>query len=252
MTLLKNLVQQADEYLVQLPPFPQGGSDLITTLPAMLDQTLLKADVMPVEIEQLCQEALEYRYAAISIAPIFLPLATNLLAGSEVKIGSVVGFPLGANQTHIKVAEAQSAIEQGAVELDMVIPVGLLKGGQYQAVLDDILNVSETTHRGCAILKVIIETSMLKRREKILACLLAGAAGADFVITSTGFGTGGATIEDVDLMRRVVGPISAMGVKAAGGVRTLADVRAMRAAGANRIGTSHGQKIMQELMAEEV
>lgn len=226
--------------------------DLETPLPAMLDQTLLKADAMPVEIEQLCQEALQNHYAAISIAPIFLPLATNLLAGSEVKIGSVVGFPLGANQTHIKVAEAQSAIEQGAVELDMVIPVGLMKGGQYQAVLEDILNVSETTHRGGAILKVIIETCMLKRREKILACLLARAAGADFVKTSTGFGTGGATIEDVDLMRRVVGPISEMGVKAAGGVRTLADARAMRTAGANRIGTSHGQEIMQALTAEEV
>ena len=132
----------------------------------------------------------------------------------------------------------------------MVIPIGLLKGGQYQAVLEDIQSVTDTAHHGGAIVKVVIETCMLKRREKIIACLLCQAAGAEFVKTSTGFGTGGATVDDVDLMRRVVGPISQMGVKAAGGVRSLADTRAFRKAGANRLGTSAGGKIMKELAAE--
>ena len=149
-----------------------------------------------------------------------------------------------------KVFEARSALEQGAVELDMVIPIGLLKSGQYQAVLEDIQGVTETAHQCGAIVKVIIETCMLKRREKIIACLLCQAAGAEFVKTSTGFGAAGATVEDIDLMRRVVGPISKMGVKAAGGIRSLADARTLRLAGANRMGTSVGGKIMRELTAE--
>jgi len=251
LTFLKNLLLKADEFHVNLPTFPEGGIDLESPLHALIDQTLLKADALPVDLEQLCQEACQFQYAAVSIAPIFLPIVTSLLAGSGVKVGSVVGFPLGTNQTQTKVVEARSAIEQGAVELDMVIPVGLLKGGHYQAVLEDIQSVTETAHQGGAILKVVIETCMLKRREKIIACLLCQAAGADFVKTSTGFGTSGATIEDIDLMRRVVGPISVMGVKAAGGLHSLEVARSMRQAGANRLGTSCGSKILQELAAEQ-
>jgi deoxyribose-phosphate aldolase len=250
VTFLKDLLLKADEYHTELPPFPEGGVDLDTPLHSIIDQTLLRADALPVQVEQFCDEARLYQYAAVSINPIFLPLVTNQMAGSGVRVGSVVGFPLGANSTQTKVFEARSAMEQGAVELDMVIPIGLLKGGQYQAVLEDIQSVTDTAHQGGAIIKVVIETCMLKRREKIIACLLCQAAGAEFVKTSTGFGAGGATVDDIDLMRRVVGPISKMGVKAAGGVRSLEDTRALRKAGANRLGTSAGGKIMKELAAE--
>ena len=250
MTFLRDLLLKADEYHAELPAFPEGGVDLDTPLHSMMDQTLLRADALPVQIEQLCDEARRYQYAAVSINPVFLTIVTSLLAGSGVKVGSVVGFPLGGNTTQTKVYEARSALEQGAVELDMVIPIGLLKGGQYQAVLEDIQGVTETAHQCGAIVKVVIETCMLKRREKIIACLLCQAAGAEFVKTSTGFGAAGATVEDIDLMRRVVGPISKTGVKAAGGIRSLADARNFRLAGANRLGTSVSGKIMRELTAE--
>ena len=162
----------------------------------------------------------------------------------------MVGFPLGAVPTATRVFEAQRAITEGATEIDMVLPVGLLKGGDVEAVLEDITTVAQAVHSSGVLLKVIIETCLLTRDEKIMACLLAKEAGADFVKTSTGFSTGGATVQDVELMRRVAGSPCVMGVKASGGVRSLADARAMLAAGANRLGTSSGVKIMTEAKNE--
>jgi len=171
-------------------------------------------------------------------------LCTQLLKGSGIPVCTVVGFPLGATSTEVKVFEAQQAIRDGAIEVDMVINVGALKSRDYELVERDIASIARACHAGNAILKVIIEAALLTDEEKVVACQLAKVAGADFVKTSTGFGPGGATLEDVALMRRVVGPT--MGVKAAGGIRTYEDAQKMIAAGATRIGASASVKIMQE------
>jgi deoxyribose-phosphate aldolase len=218
------------------------------SLASWIDHTLLKPEATPGQIEKLCAEARQYEFASVCINPVFVPLARDLLAGSPVLVCTVIGFPLGATLSQAKVAETRLAIEAGAREVDMVIPVGLLKGEQYQAVADDIRCVVEAAHPAGAVVKVIQEMALLSRFEKIIACLISQSAGADFVKTSTGFGPGGATLEDVELMRRVVGP--QLGVKAAGGVRSLADARAMLLAGATRLGTSAGVKIMQEAAQE--
>lgn len=245
MDTLNDLVAQARLYMQELPPLelPSGWDK--QPLTALIDHTLLKPEATPLQIDQLCAEARRYGFAAVCVNPVYVPRAVRALAGSGVRVATVTSFPLGANGRRAKLSETQIVIEEGAVEVDTVIAIGLLKGGEYAAVYDELSAMSEVCHRFGVLLKVIIETALLEREEKILACLLAKAAGADFVKTSTGFSTGGATVDDVELMRRVVGP--QMGVKAAGGIRTLEDAQAMVRAGANRLGTSAGVKIAEAL-----
>lgn len=211
---------------------------------SLIDHTLLKPEATTEQIAQLCAEAREHGFATVCVNPIYVKLASRLLKSSPVKVCSVVGFPLGATPTKVKVFEARDAIRNGASEIDMVIHIGALKAGSDDLVERDIVAVAATCHAGGAICKVIIETCFLTDEEKVRACESAKRAGADFVKTSTGFGPAGATVEDVALMRRTVG--SSMGVKAAGGIRTLATLQAMAAAGASRIGASASVKIMQE------
>jgi deoxyribose-phosphate aldolase len=220
-----------------------GGIPADLNLASMIDHTLLKPDATPDQIAQLCFEARKYGFASVCVNPGHVRLCADLLRGSNVKVCTVIGFPLGATSPEAKVYETETALRDGATEIDMVINIGALKGGDYTWVARDIRSVAETTHSGGAILKVIIETSLLTDEEKVKACLLAKEAGADFVKTSTGFAGGGATVEDVALMRRVVGP--GMGVKASGGVHTFEQARSMVEAGATRIGASAGIKIVQ-------
>ena len=190
----------------------------------------------------LCHEAVEYGFASVCVNSCWVPLVAAELAGTPVKVCTVVGFPLGATASEVKVAEAAYALRCGAQEIDMVINIGALIGGDIATVGRDISEVVDVCHRSGAIVKVIIETALLTDDQKIMACKLAVKAGADFVKTSTGFGPGGATVADVRLMREAVGP--AVGVKASGGIRTLDDFQAMVAAGATRIGTSAGVKLV--------
>lgn len=213
-----------------------------------IDHTLLKPDATAKDIEQLCREAAEWKFATVCVNPTWVALAARLLRGSGVAVCSVVGFPLGATTADVKQYEARRAIFDGASEIDMVINVGALKSGDVRLVSDDIRGVVSACHAAGAGSKVIIETALLSDEEKVTACTLAKAAGADYVKTSTGFGPGGATPADVALMRRVVG--DDMGVKASGGVRDLEQVKAMVAAGATRIGASAGVRIVRESRGE--
>ncbi len=213
------------------------------SIASMIDHTLLKPDATPDQIAQLCFEARKYNFASVCVNPANVKLCAELLRGSTVKVCSVIGFPLGANTPDVKVMEAQLAVQQGASEIDMVINIGALKGGDLQLVARDIRGIVRAVHSAGAILKVIIETALLTDEEKVTACLLAKEAGADFVKTSTGFSGGGATVEDISMMRRVVGPT--MGVKASGGIRTTEDAEKMVQAGATRIGASASVKIVQ-------
>jgi deoxyribose-phosphate aldolase len=192
---------------------------------------------------QLCYEARKFQFISVCVNPTYVKLCADLLRGSEVLVCTVIGFPLGATPTEVKVFETQQAVRDGATEVDMVINVGALKSRDYELVERDIASVARACHAGNAILKVIIEAALLTDEEKVAACQLAKVAGADFVKTSTGFGPGGATAEDVALMRRVVGP--RIGVKAAGGIRTYSDAQKMIAAGASRIGASASVKIIE-------
>ncbi len=247
---LSQLLSLASEYENQLPAppaplqVPVGGA-----IAGMIDHTLLKPESTAAQIRTLCQEAMQHHFATVCINPAYVPLACGLLRDVPEKVCTVVGFPLGATLPEYKVYEAMASINHGASEIDMVINIGALKSEAYGLVLNDIQSVASTCHNQGAIVKVILETVLLTKREKIVACLLAMAAGADFVKTSTGFGTGGATVEDVALMRQVVG--SDMGVKAAGGIRTYADAVAMITAGASRLGASAGVKIIQEAEAAQ-
>lgn len=213
-------------------------------LAKMIDHTLLKPDATKADIEKLCQEAKEYGFASVCVNPCHVLWASTFLQGTDTKVCTVIGFPLGANSRTVKAFEAQKAVLEGARELDMVINLGALKEKNYSLVENDILGVVEAAN-GQALVKVIIETCFLSQEEKIKACLLAKEAGAQMVKTSTGFGSGGATAEDVTLMKETVG--SEMGVKASGGIRSLAVLKEMIAAGASRIGTSSGVAIIQEL-----
>jgi deoxyribose-phosphate aldolase len=213
-----------------------------------IDHTVLKPDATPDQITKLCAEAKKFGFAAVCVQPSYVELAAAELKDSTVKVASVVGFPHGATLTSAKALEAAETARLGASEVDMVINVGQLKAGNRKFVQDDIRKVAEAAHQNGAILKVIIETCLLTRDEKIAACELSVAAGADFVKTSTGFSTAGATVEDVELMRSVVGPT--VGVKAAGGIRTSADAVAMLNAGANRIGASASVAIVEDLGAQ--
>jgi deoxyribose-phosphate aldolase len=227
----------------------QGGRIAGAALVRLIDHTLLKPDATRAQITQLCAEARQFGFASVCVQPAWVQLCARELAGGPALVCTVVGFPLGTTLTAVKAFEAQRCMEAGARELDMVIHVGALKSGDDAQVQADIRAVVETAHAGGAMVKVIIETALLEREEKIRACRLAQSAGADFVKTSTGFASGGATAEDVALMRQTVG--EGMGVKAAGGIRTYADVQKMLAAGATRIGASAGLKIMAEAAQAE-
>jgi deoxyribose-phosphate aldolase len=210
----------------------------------MIDHTLLKPDATRADLDKLCREAAEFRFATVCVNPFWVSRCASQLRGTGVGVCSVVGFPLGATTSDVKQFETRRAIFDGAVEIDMVINVGALKSGDLRTVERDIEAVVDPCRQCGVISKVIIEAALLTDEEKITASTLVKAAGADFVKTSTGFGPGGATVADVALMRRVVG--SEMGVKAAGGVRDLEGLKAMVAAGATRVGASAGVKIVQE------
>jgi deoxyribose-phosphate aldolase len=211
---------------------------------SMIDHTLLKADATRTEIEKLCSEAAEFHFATVCVNPAWVALAATRLRGTGVGVCSVVGFPLGATTADVKNFETRRAIYDGATEIDMVVNVGALKSGDLRTVERDIEAVTDPCRQCGVISKVIIEAALLTDDEKVSACTLSKAAGADFVKTSTGFGPGGATAADVALMRRIVG--AEMGVKAAGGVRDLEGLKAMVAAGASRVGASAGVKIVQQ------
>ncbi len=248
MKTLKEILSLTEAYEQDLPPLPSLPPALRgAEIAGWIDHTLLKPEATATQIKKLCEEALQYHFATVCVNPVYVSLARGLLEGSGVGICAVVAFPLGASLPEDKAYETRRVIENGAVEVDMVINIGALKGEAYGMVLNDVLFVTQAAHERGAAVKVIIETALLTRREKILACLLSQAAGADFVKTSTGFGPGGATVEDVELMRRVVGPET--GVKAAGGIRTLKDALAMIAAGANRIGASASVAILNEAVS---
>lgn len=220
---------------------PQSGG-AAAGLASRIDHTLLKPEATREQVMQLCEEARRYGFASVCVNPAYVPLCAELLRGSPVRVCTVIGFPLGATLAEAKASEARIAIERGARELDMVLNVGALKSKDYETAARDIRAVVRVAQAGGAIVKVILETALLSEEEKVAACLLAKAAGADFVKTSTGFSSGGATVEDVALMRRVVG--EGMGIKAAGGIRTRADAERMVQAGATRLGTSSGVRIV--------
>ncbi len=223
----------------------QAGANLYPReIARLIDHTLLKPEATRAQIEQLCREAREHGFATVCVNPVWVRSCAELLRGSETRVCTVAGFPLGATPPEVKAYEAARVVEDGACEVDMVINVGALKSGDYRLVERDVAAVVAASRAGGAMVKVIIEAALLTDEEKVKACVLAQAAGADFVKTSTGFGPGGATAADVALMRRVVGPT--MGVKAAGGVRDLKAAQAMIEAGADRIGASVGVKIVQE------
>jgi deoxyribose-phosphate aldolase len=217
-----------------------GRPDCIAPL---IDHTLLKPEATRDDVRKICRDALKWGFAAVCVNPSWVPLAAAELAGSRVKVATVAGFPLGAAMTEVKMHETEAALRCGAQEIDMVIHTGALRSGDYDAVKADIQSVVEIAHSREALVKVIIEASVLDDRQKAVACTLAKLAGADFVKTSTGFLSGGATAHDVALMRATVG--EDVGVKAAGGIRSLEDFLIMVRAGANRIGTSAGVAIME-------
>jgi deoxyribose-phosphate aldolase len=248
MHTIGDLLELMEAYDQELPPAPPSFEiPPGVQIAGWIDHTLLKPEATAAQVKALCQEAIEYKFASVCINPAYVPLASGLLAPAHLTVCTVVGFPLGASLPEFKAFETLASISAGAREIDMVINIGALKSAAYGLVLNDIAAVVQTAHNQGVIVKVILETALLTRQEKILACLLCKAAGADFVKTATGFNVGGATVEDVALMRRVVG--AEMGVKAAGGVRKLAEAQAMILAGANRLGTSAGVTIVQEAAA---
>ncbi len=244
---LEQILEEAEAYQQSLPPMPfeptlPEGAEIAR----FIDHTLLKPEATAGQIMALCTEAKTHGFASVCVNPGYVPLAAGLLKGTDTKICAVVSFPLGAHLPNQKAEETRSVIQAGADEVDMVMNIGAMKGEAYVLVWKDIQAVCETAHEQGAIVKVILETALLSREEIILAALIAKYGGADFVKTSTGFASAGATTENVELMRRVVG--ADVGVKAAGGIRTLETARAMIAAGATRIGASAGVNILNEAM----
>ena len=239
-------VELGEEGFQLVKPTAQKVEPVPLNVPAdlarIIDHTLLKAEATYSEIERLCAEAKEYGFASVCVNPVWVSKAYDILKETDVKVCTVIGFPLGAATAEVKAFETENAIANGATEVDMVINIGLLKCGRDDEVEEDIRAVTKAAE-GKALTKVIIETCLLTDEEKVRACEIAARAGADFVKTSTGFSTGGATVEDVALMRKTVG--DDLGVKASGGVRSLEDLMKMVDAGANRIGTSSGVKIME-------
>jgi deoxyribose-phosphate aldolase len=219
---------------------------MTSKIAAMIDHTILKPEATAEAVSKICQEALQYNFATVCVNPCHVPLCHSLLRNSSVKVCTVIGFPLGASATAVKAFETQQAIAAGAGEVDMVINIGALKAGDLQIVEEDIRSVVKAARS--VLVKVIIETCLLTESEKIAACRAAEAAGADYVKTSTGFSTSGATVEDVALMRRTVSP--RMGVKASGGIRSLNFAKQLIEAGATRLGTSASVKLVQDEAAE--
>jgi deoxyribose-phosphate aldolase len=215
-------------------------------LASIIDHTNLRPEATPAQIVRLCEEAKEFGFAAVMVNACYVAIAHSHLLDSNVKVGAVVGFPLGATLTSVKEFEAVEVLKLGACEIDMVMNIGALKDGDRAFVTSDIQALAAVVHQRKGLLKVILETGLLSHEEKLLACEISEKAGADFVKTSTGFLGGGATVEDVALMRRAV----TIGVKASGGMRSLSDARAMIEAGANRLGTSSGVKVVSELRDE--
>jgi deoxyribose-phosphate aldolase len=237
---------QTDLSTAVIEAWPEAVSPnpAVQRLARLLDHTLLRPEADRSGIEQCCREARQYGVAAVFVNPMWVPVAARLLAASEVRVGTVAGFPLGASVTSIKRVEAWEAIHAGAQEIDMVLNIGALKSGDLERAESDIRGVVEVCHEAGATLKVILETALLSDEEKVASCRIAVRAGADFVKTSTGFAPAGATVHDVRLMRETVGPD--VGVKAAGGIRTLADTLTMLEAGANRLGSSATVAILEE------
>lgn len=223
--------------------FNGRGPEVPADLARFIDHTLLAPGTTAAEIDRLCDEAAEYGFAAVCVNPFWVRRSAERLRGKPVAVASVVGFPLGANATETKVLEARRALREGAREIDMVLNIGALKGGDHDAVRRDIARVADACREVGAVCKVILETGLLSDEEKVVASRLAREARADYVKTSTGFGHGGATVYDVALMREAVGP--KMGVKASGGVKSAEDARQMIAAGATRIGASAGIRIVR-------
>ncbi|MBK9247247.1 MAG: deoxyribose-phosphate aldolase [Ignavibacteria bacterium] len=219
-------------------------------LASSIDHTLLKPNATAVMIETLCAEAMVYSFASVCVNPCYVALSSRLLRTSNVKVCTVIGFPLGASTTESKVFEAENALAHGASELDMVIAIGHLISGDDDAVRKDIASVVRVAHAQNAIVKVIIETCLLTDEQKIRACALVTEAGADFIKTSTGFSTGGATLEDIELLRKHVG--KNVRVKASGGIRDIAFAESLLLAGAERIGTSSGVSMIKELEKREL
>jgi deoxyribose-phosphate aldolase len=250
-TSLDDLIAQAEHDLdrggipraSRLAPAPVRGRTIARPgdLAAYIEHTVLKADATPSAVAALCAEAREHDLRAVCVNPLYVERAKRLLSGTSCLVVTVVGFPLGANVTDIKAREAESAIRSGADEIDMVIPVGLLRAEEHRTVFDDIRAVVEAC--GTTAVKVILENALLDERQKVLGCLLAERAGAAFVKTSSGFAVSGAMVDDVRLMKRVVG--ERMGIKAAGGIRDFETARAMVEAGATRIGTSASLAIVR-------
>lgn len=242
--LISSILDRANAIQQQLPeqppaPQPPAGAQIAK----WIDHTLLKADATAEQVRHLCQEARQYGFASVCVNPAYVHLASGLLHDSSVSVCTVVGFPLGATLPTNKSFEALSSLAAGATEIDMVINIGALKSQAYGLVLNEIQAVTQVAHNQGAIVKVILEMAALSVEEKIIACLLCQAVGVDFVKTSTGFGAGGATVEDVKLMACVVGP--KIQIKAAGGIRDYPTALAMIAAGASRLGTSSGVQIVQ-------
>jgi len=226
---------------------PKRLSQSWQSVASRIDHTNLRPEATLSQIVRLCEEAREFGFGAVMINPCYVALACEQLRGSRVKVGAVVGFPLGATLTAVKVLETRETLNLGAREIDMVMNIGWLKSGGKEKVLSDIQAVAEVVHADHALLKVILETGLLANEEKLVACEISERAGADFVKTSTGFLGGVATVEDVALMRRAV----RIGVKASGGIRTADEARRMLEAGADRLGTSSGVQIVSELRSEE-
>lgn len=218
----------------------------MTLINKYIDHTLLKPEATEAEIKALCDEAIAYDFMSVCVQPYWVSKVSSFLNGTDVKVCTVIGFPHGANTKEVKTFEAKQAVQNGAHEVDMVINIGAAKAGDFETIREEIAAIAEAV-KGQAILKAIIETALLTDEEKEKACLAAVEAKADFVKTSTGFSTGGATLEDIALMRKTVGPD--MGVKASGGVRTYADALAFIDAGATRLGASSGKNIVEEWKA---
>jgi len=223
---------------------PLGSIPTNPNLAKYIDHTLLKPDSSKEKIVRLCEEARTYNFAAVCVNPTHAQLCAHLLKGTNIKVSVVVGFPLGATTPEVKAFEAEQAIQNGASEIDMVINIGAIKDRNLDLAARDIHAVANVVHANSGLLKVIIETCLLTDEEKQIACLIAKEAGADFVKTSTGFSSGGATVEDVTLMRKTVGP--SIGVKASTGIKTYEDLKKMVRAGATRIGTSAGIRILRD------
>jgi deoxyribose-phosphate aldolase len=237
-----------DEIALAAANFYQQAMSSPRALAATLDHTLLKADATRTQVLHICAEAAEYRFACAMVNPFWVSTAVAALAGTDVPVGVVIGFPLGASLNESKVDEAKRVIALGAHDVDMVMNIGALKGGEYDTVAEDIRGVVEVAHGRGAIVKVILETALLNFEEKLRASEIAVSAGADFIKTSTGFSTGGATADDIAQMRGVAG--SRCGVKASGGIRSLTDAQTMLRAGATRIGASASVRIVQELTGD--